>query len=249
MKAILLAAGLGTRLRPLTDTIPKCLVPIGGRPLLSYWIALLERHGFDEVLVNVHHLPEQVQAFVRRVSSGLRITLFEEPDLLGSAGTVHANRAWVSDGSPFLIAYADNLTNVDLSRLMAAHTRHAPLLTMALFPSDEPTRCGIAELENGANAGAILSFEEKPSHPKSNLANAGLYVTDVRVLDRIPRRLPADFGHDVLPHLVGEMYGHVLSDHERLIDVGTRESYDRAQREVIRLGLLAAAVDTQKATP
>jgi len=247
MKAFLLAAGLGTRLRPLTDTVPKCLVPIAGRPLLAYWIALLERHGFEEVLLNIHHLPEHVREFVRCLSSRVRVTLFEEPHLLGSAGTVMTNREWVADGRPFLVANADNLTNVDLSRLMAVHTRHRPLLTMALFRTDEPTRCGIAELQTGSDSGAIVSFVEKPAHPKSNLANAGVYVTDVRVVDRIPRRLPADFGHDVLPALVGEMYGHVLSEHEQLIDVGTWQSYDRAQREVVRWGLLDGDIETQEA--
>jgi mannose-1-phosphate guanylyltransferase len=238
VKAILLAAGLGTRLRPLTDRVPKCLVPIAGRPLLSYWMTLFERHGFSDVLLNVHHLPEQVREFVRRMASPVRVTLFEEPQLLGSAGTVAVNRAWVADGDPFLIAYADNLTNVNLGRLMGAHARRSPLLTMALFRTSEPSRCGIAELTDEPNAGAILSFEEKPRRPKSNLANAGLYVTDARILDRIPSRLPADFGHDVLPGLVGEMRGHVLTADERLIDVGTRESYDLAQREVGQLGLV-----------
>ena len=245
MKAFLLAAGLGTRLRPLTETVPKCLVPIAGRPLLSYWITLLERHGFDEVLVNVHHLPEQVRAFAAGLSSPVRLTLFEESQLLGSAGTVRANRRWVADGLPFLIAYADNLTNADLTSLMTTHDRQRPLLTMALFRADEPSRCGIAELAGGAAAGAIVSFEEKPARPKSNLANAGLYVTDARIMDRIPNRIPADFGHDVLPRLVGDMWGHVIDG--TLIDVGTPASYERAQYEVPRLHLAGQSAAPREA--
>lgn len=239
MKAFLLAAGLGTRLRPLTDTVPKCLVPIAGRPLLSYWMTLLARHGFDDVRINVHHLPKPVRAFARTCARP-RLTVFEEPVLLGSGGTIRANREWASDGKPFLIAYADNLTNADLSALMAVHRRHRPLLTMGLFRSDEPTRCGIAEVEGDESDGLIVGFEEKPPHPRSNLANAGLYVTDARIIDRIPETRPADFGHDVLPALAGSMRGHLLRG--RLIDVGTRASYEQAQREASLLGLDAGAM-------
>lgn len=233
MKAFLLAAGLGTRLRPLTDTVPKCLVPVNGRPLLSYWMTLLDRHGFDQVLINVHHLPEAVTAFAATVSRP-RLTLFHEPVLLGSAGTVRENRAWIADGEPFLVAYADDLTNADLTALMRVHARRRPLLTMGVFRTSEPTRCGIAELDGPDEDAAIVSFEEKPARPKSNLANAGLYVSDVRLLDRIPAGT-ADFGHDVLPGLVGEMRAHLL--HGELIDVGTWPSYERAQTAAPGLGL------------
>lgn len=233
MKAFLLAAGLGTRLRPLTDTVPKCLVPINGRPLLSYWMTLLARHGFDDVLINVHHLPEAVRAFAEGVRHP-RLTLFHEPELLGSAGTVRANRQWVADGAPFLVAYADDLTNADLGALMAVHERHRPLLTMGLFRTPEPTRCGIAELDGDEADGAIVTFEEKPARPRSNLANAGLYVADVRLIDRIPEGT-ADFGHDVLPRLVGEMRGHRLRG--ELVDVGTWPSYEQAQLTAPGLGL------------
>lgn len=233
MKAFLLAAGLGTRLRPLTDTVPKCLVPVNGRPLLSYWMTLLDRHGFDEVLINVHHLPEAVAAYAATVSRP-RLTLFHEPVLLGSAGTVRENRAWVADGQPFLVAYADDLTNADLTALMQVHERHRPLLTMGLFRTPEPTRCGIAELDGPDDDAPIVGFEEKPAQPKSNLANAGLYVTDARLIDRIPGGT-ADFGHHVLPGLVGRMRGHLLRG--ELIDVGTWPSYERAQAAASGLGL------------
>jgi mannose-1-phosphate guanylyltransferase len=233
MKAFLLAAGPGTRLRPLTDRVPKCLVPIAGRPLLWYWMDLLERHGFREVLINVHHLPEAVRAFVSTVS-GPRVTLFEEPVLLGSAGTVRANAGWVADGRPFLVAYADNLTNADLTALMAVHKRHRPLLTMGLFRTTEPGRCGIAGIEGEASDAVIASFEEKPVHPRSNLANAGIYVADARVMDHIPATVPADFGHDVLPRLVGRMRGHLLEG--RIIDIGTPTAYAQAQIDVHTLG-------------
>lgn len=238
MKAFLLAAGLGTRLRPLTDRMPKCLVPLAGRPLLSYWLELLVRHGFTEATVNVHYLPHQVREYLAASRFPLAIRVFDEPELLGSAGTIRANREWIADGAPFLVAYADNLTNADLSALMEAHTRGDALLTMALFRASEPSRCGIAVLDGDR----IVGFQEKPERPASNLANAGLYVTDARILDRIPDKHPVDFGSDVLPRLTGDMRGHELRD--PLIDVGTPHSYAHAQQIASHLGF-----DGTPATP
>jgi mannose-1-phosphate guanylyltransferase len=228
-KAFLLAAGLGTRLYPLTQTTPKCLVPVGGRPLLAYWVDLLAYHGFTDVLVNLHHLPDQVTAFLDQLETDIRFEPFFEPELLGSAGTVRENRAFAGD-APFLVAYADDLTDANLSALMAAHSPTGPMLTMALFEAPEPHRCGIAELDA---AGTIVSFEEKPAAPKSSLANAGLYVSDGRLFDVIPDETPADFGRHVLPRLIGRMRGYRLT--ESLIDVGTPESYAAAQRTVAQL--------------
>lgn len=239
MKAFLLAAGLGTRLRPLTDTVPKCLVPINGRPLLSYWMTLLARHGITDVAINTHHLPAAVQVFAATVTTPT-ITLFHEPELLGSAGTIRANRDWVADGEPFLVAYADDLTNADLTALLAVHARRRPILTMGLFHTPEPTRCGIAELDGDEDDAAIVTFEEKPAQPKSNLANAGIYVTDARLIERVPEGT-ADFGHHVLPSLIGEMRAHLLRG--QLIDVGTWPSYERAQSAAPSLGLDGPAAE------
>ena len=227
MKAFLLAAGLGTRLRPLTDTTPKCLVPIAGRPLLDYWLELLAGHGFREVLVNTHHLPQQVVDHVNHHSHLLKVTLFHETSLLGSAGTVAANAAWLDDDEHFLIAYADNLTNADLSALMATHIRHDAPLTMALYHTPNPEQCGIASLDGD---GRIVSFVEKPAAPVSDLANAGIYAASRSLLGFLDERRPLDFGFDVLPNLLGEMYGFELEDY--VLDIGTPERYDQAQRDM-----------------
>src|SRR5687767_4417606 len=117
-KSLLLAGGLGTRLRPLTDTTPKCLVPIRGRPLLDYWFDAFVRAGIADVLINTHHLPDQVRAYIgqKNASGQFRVAEAYEPTLLGSAGTHHANRDWIKTGDTALIVYADNLSDVDLSR-------------------------------------------------------------------------------------------------------------------------------------
>lgn len=232
MKAFLLAAGLGTRLRPLTDDTPKCLVPIGGRPLLHYWLSLLERHGVNEVLINVHHLSGKVQQYLDTQPVNLRIQTFHEAKLLGSAGTVWANRNWVEHEEEFLIAYADNLTNADIGALTRFHREERPVLTVGLFRSDHPSECGIAEMDDNRT---IVHFVEKPPNPRGNLANAGIYVAAPTIFDLFGRSIPTDIGFDVLPKLIGRMRGFVLQDY--LLDVGTHEKYSQAQRDVARLNI------------
>ncbi len=225
MKAFLLAAGKGTRLRPLTYRIPKCLVPIRGVPLLDYWFDLFERHGIDEVLINLHHLADKVLSFLQLRKGELRkrnikvITTYE-PELLGSAGTIFANRSFVDPDEDFLICNADDLTDADLTDLVEFHRSHEMPLTMGLFEADEPQRCGIAELDE---EGTIVSFEEKPQNPRTNLANAGIYVARYSIFNYIPRKIPCDIGYDLLPKLVGKMKGRLIRG--RLIDIGTLESY------------------------
>ena len=227
MKAFLLAAGVGSRLRPLTDRIPKCLVPVNGEPLLGLWFRLLARHGFTELLLNTHHLPEQVRAFVAAWrGSDVRVTLFHEPVLLGSAGTVAANRAFVAGESSFLVVYADNLTDLDLTEFHAYHTAKQSPFTLGLFESPEPTQCGIASLD--AN-GRVTAFVEKPKSPQGNLANAGLYLAGPSLFDLIPDKLYADFGFDILPQLIGRMYGYRIPGY--YCDLGTPERLESGQRD------------------
>lgn len=229
MKAFLLAAGLGTRLRPLTDTIPKCLVPIDGKPLLEWWMNLFARYGVEEVLLNTHYLPEKVRAFLHSYAArdgAVHVREYYEPELLGSGGTVAANRDFVGDDKTFLICYADNLTNADLGELVRFQQERGGILTMALFRTNTPEQCGIAET---APDGRILTFTEKPERPAGNLANAGIYVADRALFEVLPSGGFCDFGKDILPKLVGQMYGFPLREY--LIDIGTPENLERARKE------------------
>lgn len=226
MKAFLLAAGKGTRLRPLTNKIPKCLVPIQGRPLLHYWLTLCGSSGINEVLINVHHLADHVLDYLRSNTFGLNVVPFYEERLLGSAGTVAANRWFVEGEDDFFIFYADNLTNLDLRRFLDFHKKRRALFTMGLFRTNCPAQCGIATLDE---EDIITEFIEKPEMPKTDLANAGIYLAGEELFDYIPDKETVDFGHDVVPNLVNRMHGYVISDY--LVDVGTLENYERAQRE------------------
>ena len=237
MRAFLLAAGRGTRLQPYTADCPKCLIPINGRPLMAHWLDLFARHGVSELLVNTHHHADQVSTFLdaarRRYRFGIHIT--HEPDLLGSGGTVAANRSFVEGTGPFFIIYADNLSGVDLTEMAEAHQRGAALgavLTMGLFRAPVPEAAGIAELDG---QGRIVRFTEKPAHPAGNLANAGIYVATDAVVDtvcRLKAQLKTgvlDFGHHVLPMLTGRMMGYTIDAYHR--DIGTIDAYHRALEE------------------
>ena len=226
MKAFLLAAGRGTRLKPFTDTVPKCLVPIKGTPILGIWLDLCRNYGITEILVNLHHLADMVEDYIETNSCGLDITVFREETLLGSAGTVTANRDFVREEKAFFILYADNLTNVNLERMMEFHLKNDSIFTMGLFETARPEACGIAKI-NGDKL--ITSFVEKPAEPVSNLANAGIYVAGQKLFDYIPQKEPVDFGFDVLPGLVGRMHGYVIEEY--LLDIGKPDDYKRANKE------------------
>ncbi|MDE3179212.1 MAG: nucleotidyltransferase family protein [Acidobacteriota bacterium] len=225
-KAFLLAAGLGTRLRPLTDHTPKCLVPIHGEPLLSIWLSFCERAGVNEVLINTHHLAGMVNEWAKSQKSLVRIRLFHERELLGSGGTIAANRDFVGDNEDFYVFYADNLVSTDLAGIRKLHASHSGVLTIGLFRSPKPQDCGVVTLNP---MGKVLEFEEKPPCPKSNLASAGVFIARRSLFDYLHEGRFADLGKDVLPALAGRMWGQVLDGF--MLDIGTRENYEKALLE------------------
>lgn len=227
MKAFLLAAGLGTRLRPITDHTPKCMLEIGGRPLLGIWLDALAAVGVSEVLVNLHHLAPVVHAYLAERSGPPVVRTVHEPELLGSAGTLRANRDFVAGERMFLAVNADNLTDFDLSVLVDAHRSGDAVATLALFRAPRPTECGIVEIDAG---GLMRSFVEKPAHPAGDLANAGMYAFAPEVLDEISGPPPRDIGFHLLPGLVGRARGVALGD-SYFIDIGTPAALERARDE------------------
>jgi NDP-sugar pyrophosphorylase family protein len=233
-RALLLAGGLGTRLRPLTDTVPKCLIDVGGRPLLDYWIDALERAGVHDALINTHHLPDPVRAYIAQINATRPLTLHEafEPELQGSAGTVYANRGFADDADEVVVIYADNLSDLDLGALLAFHRSHDDPMTMALFHTPYPEKCGIATLDGD---GRVTDFIEKPDAPASDLANAGLYVLSGEAWCEIADMDAFDFGFDVIPKFVGRMRGFEHQGYHR--DIGTPESLAQAQHDIKALRL------------
>ncbi len=226
MKAFLLAAGLGTRLRPITDTVPKCLVPVDGTPLLDIWLEQLADAGVHEVLINLHHLPGQVEDHLAARPQPLTVHTVYEPTLLGSAGTLLANRDFVAGEDLFLVVYADNLTDFDLRRLVDAHLASGAVATLTLHRAPDPRSCGIVELCDGV----VVSFEEKPAHPRGDLANAGMYAFSPVVVDLVRPPLPRDIGHHLLPELIGRARAVGIGN-AYFVDIGSRPALERAQRE------------------
>jgi len=225
MKAFLLAAGHGTRLRPITDQIPKCLVPIRGIPMLAIWLAVCKKLGIKEILINLHAHADVVRAFLHQFTDGdVRVKVAEEPQLLGSAGTLRANRSWVEGEELFWVFYADVLHCADLAAMLHLHCQRKLAATLGVYEVTDPSRCGIIT----ANSRDIIeSFVEKPQLPTSNLAFSGLMIATPALLDVIPERVPSDIGFDVLPKLKNQMLAFRISDY--LIDVGTMENYQKAQ--------------------
>jgi mannose-1-phosphate guanylyltransferase len=226
VKAFLLAAGIGSRLRPITDTIPKCMVPIGGQPMLDIWLDAFDRAGVHEVLVNLHHLPDVVRDHLDARAGMPTVRTFFEPELLGSAGTLAANRAWVGGEEMFLACYADNLTDFDLSSLIKTHREHGAIATLTVFHSKHPSAGGVVELDA---SGTVVGFAEKPANPVSDLVNAGMYAFHPDVLDEIGGPPPRDIGYGVLPRLVGRAKAIPVEGYFR--DIGTTDAYERARQE------------------
>ena len=199
--------------------------------MLQIWLENLGKHGFDEVLINTHHHAEQVGEFVRGYKDVPHIRLEYEETLLGSGGTVFRNRDFVQGEDEFWVIYGDNLSSVDLRRMLDFHKRHGALATIGLFETENPKQCGIATLDE---TGRVIEFAEKPTNPKGNLANAGIYLLSNRVFGQVRWNfpLPIDFSFHILPQLIGQMYGYHIKEYH--LDIGTPENYRRAQREYPR---------------
>ena len=197
MKALVLAAGSGVRLRPLTADRPKPMVTIAGRPLLEYTVRRLARSGVTDLVINLHHAPDAVPAhFGDGTGFGVRIQYSREATLLGTAGALGPWRAFFGD-APFLVVYGDNLSTCRYEALVERHGASNAWATVALFWRDDPTKSGIAGV---AADGRIDRFLEKPAPAEvfSHWVNAGILALDPRVLDDIPDG-EADFGRELLP--------------------------------------------------
>jgi len=225
MKAFILAAGNGTRLRPLTDNAPKCLLPIQGVPLLEIWLNNCKAAGITGVLVNAHAHAEAVKQFAAAQKNGVKVSVAEETRLPGSAGTLAENRTFVAGDEAFFVLYGDVLTNVDLRRMLAFHRQKNLAATLGIYQAPDPTRCGVVSMDEDD---VIQEFVEKPRRPVSDWAFSGVMIGGQEIFDFLPDRRPADIGFDVLPKMAGKMAGYRISEY--LIDIGTHENYQTAQR-------------------
>lgn len=230
MKAILLAAGLGSRLAPLTNTLPKCLVPINGTPLLGIWIDKLIALGVSEILINTHYLAEQVEQYIATHPQQASIRLVYEPVLRGTAGTLVSNSDFWKNDTCFII-HADNYCQSDLYAMVCQHQRRArgALATLLVFETAQPESCGIVKTDQN---GLVTEFYEKQPAIHGNLASGALFIFSPAVFQRYFAQLEPDkfyeLSVDVVPNMLGAL--QIWQTNAAYLDIGTPENYQKAQR-------------------
>lgn len=228
MRAILLSGGYGTRLRPLTLKVPKCLVPIKNKPLLGIWFERLAEAKIGPLLVNTHYLKDEVENFIECNEFKDRVTLVHEESLLGTAGTLISNIDFY-DNQDGLLIHADNYCLADFAAFQEAHLNRPPecLMTMMTFRTDSPASCGIVELNEH---GIVIGFHEKTQNPPGNLANGAIYILSAELLDLLRTKLflAKDFSTEIIPCLLGRIYSYETNN--PLIDIGSIKSYNDANQ-------------------
>jgi NDP-sugar pyrophosphorylase family protein len=226
MKVVLLAAGLGTRLAPLTSSTPKILAPFRGKPLLERQLEFLGNDGADEVAINLHHHADQVERFLNERELPLAVRTSFEPELLGTAGALVPLRDFLAE--PFVVLYGDVVTDMSVSALLDRHLATHAIATLTFYPSDRTEGKGLLTLDPD---GRVTAFHEKPESPgDTGLISAGIYALSPEIFDFIEGA--ADFGHDVLPAVVEAgkpVYGYRATGYVH--DIGSLDALRAAEHE------------------
>lgn len=239
---MVLAAGLGTRLRPLTYEITKPMVPVLDRPVMAHILDLLDKHGFDEVIANLHYFPESIERYF-----GDRLTYRFEPELLGTAGGVRACQEFFGT-EPFLVISGDALTDVDLTAFVARHRQAKGIATLAVKKVADTREYGVVLHDR---EGRITGFQEKPRPEEalSDLGNCGIYVFDPEIFDYFPDRPFVDWAQDVFPTLLeNDVPFHIHELGEYWNDVGSLAELRQGTFDALR-GELSLQVDGRDVAP
>jgi len=237
-KAMILAAGEGTRLRPLTLKTPKVLLPVGGIPLICHILNWLRRHGITQIAMNLHHLGDRIREFLGDGSRfAVRVIYSPEETLLGTAGGVRRMEGFFDE--TFVVVYGDVLADLDLRRVIGFHRDKNAVATLAAVEMSDPQGVGVMRVREDSR---VIDFAEKPSTgaPRGNLVNGGIYVLEREVLEWIPRQGYCDFAYDVFPHLLDAglpVCAYVLGSQDYLIDIGTPDKYRQANEDIDRIQL------------
>jgi mannose-1-phosphate guanylyltransferase len=233
MRAMVMAAGKGTRLRPVTDLVPKPMAPVANRPVLDHILRLLKRHGITEVVLNLHHLPETITDYLGDGSAlGLDVRYSPEPELLGTAGGVKKNEDFLGTGT-FLIMSGDALTDIDLTGLLAAHRRNGSIATIAVKEVDDPSQYGVVVTDDDNR---VLGFQEKPSREeaRSHLCNCGIYIFEPEIFALIPAGQFDDFGSRLFPDMLKQgvpFHAHTFDGYWS--DVGNLSEFFRGNADAL----------------
>lgn len=231
MRAMILAAGEGTRLQGIAKDTPKVLMPINGVPLLEHTLLWLRASGVAEVAINLHYQGEKIEAFVGDGSAfGTKVTFSKEERLLGTAGAVKRMEEFLSD--PFLVVYGDVLTSIDIRKLEAYHRRKKASATLVLCPNHGRRDVGVVQVDR---RGRVQTFSEKPSvlDKETSLMSGAIFIMSKQIVTLIPALEFYDFGADLFPTLLAQGYdifGRPLKEGEYLLDIGTPYRYEQANR-------------------
>jgi mannose-1-phosphate guanylyltransferase len=239
---MVLAAGLGTRLRPLTNEITKPMVPVLDRPVMAHILDLLDRHGFDQTIANLHYFPDSI-----REHFGERLTYRYEPELLGTAGGVRACAEFFGEDS-FLVISGDALTDIDLGALVARHRQSGGIATLAVKQVPDTREYGVVLHDR---EGRITGFQEKPAPEEalSELGNCGIYVFTPEIFDYFPERPFVDWAQDVFPTLLaGDVPFHIHEVREYWNDVGSLGELRQGTFDALR-GELRLEVEGEEVAP
>ena len=238
MKALILAGGLGTRLRPLTKSTPKPLVAIAGKPLLQYHLEQMQKYGVMDIMINTHHLADQIDHFVidyMEKHPAIAIKTVFEKKLLGSAGTIKGSEQFFAGEKSFIVVNGDNLTNINYQKLIDFHDQKGGMATLACYYEHQPETKGIIIMDKQKK---IQKFIEKPksSDVVSHIANGGVYVYNRDVFSFLKSLTKPflDISNDLFPELLAkgvDLYAYEMS--EFLLDVGTVNDYRKAE-EIIK---------------
>ena len=250
VKVVVLAGGYGIRLRPLTYTRPKPMLPLGDKPILQFIVESVASEGFHDVIVTTNYFREQIIDYFGDGSGfGVRLVYPEEEKPLGTAGSVKNSEKYLDE--TFAVIQGDNVTEIKFKHLLSFHREKGGVATIALLPVERPHQFGIAQLDLDNR---VLRFKEKPSREEffSDLASIGLYILEPDVLDYIPRGVEYDFAKDVFPKLLSsgeKIYGYPASGF--WVDIGVPENYMKAVRWVLsklKVKRLAGNTEVNKAS-
>ncbi|MGH2662234.1 MAG: sugar phosphate nucleotidyltransferase [Actinomycetota bacterium] len=234
MKAVVLVGGEGTRLRPLTETIPKPLVHFMNRPFIDHVLDHLGGHGVEEVILSSSYLEEEFHSYLHERRGPPSVTWITEPQPLGTSGAIVGARDHLDD--TFLVLNGDVLTDLDLEALVAFHRDRGAIATIALTPVDDARPYGLVETEPD---GRVLAFREKPSQLVPGTINAGTYVLEPRALEKVPAREEVSIERQTFPSLIeGGEPVYALVSHAYWRDLGTPEAYIQAHIDAME-GLVA----------
>lgn len=233
IKAMVLAAGLGTRLRPLTELISKPMAPIVNKPVMEHIIELLVEHNFKDIICNLHWYPEAIKNYFGDGSKwGVNITYSYEEELLGTAGGVK-NVEEFFEGNTLLVLSGDALTDIDLKDLVRFHKKRRGIATLVLTRVEDSSQFGVALMDENKR---IYGFQEKPlsGQAKSNLANSGIYVFEYEIFKYMPKGVFLDFARDLFPELLKRDIPYFGYEHNRYWnDVGSLEEYQQGNFDAL----------------